>query len=83
MTRLNRAFDRTGFQHLLSPLAGKAHESGPDAGAAIARNTGSPSVSSLSYMLDTNILVYVFNARPQHEAVLDRFNAHDARELCL
>lgn len=37
----------------------------------------------MSYMLDTNILVYVLNARPQHEAVLERFNAHDARELCL
>jgi tRNA(fMet)-specific endonuclease VapC len=26
------------------------------------------------YLLDTNILIYVLNARPQHQAVLDRFN---------
>ena len=37
----------------------------------------------MQYMLDTNILVYVLNARPQHQAVLDRFNQHDARQLCL
>ena len=37
----------------------------------------------MQYMLDTNILVYVLNARPQHQAVLDRFNQHDAHHLCL
>lgn len=28
----------------------------------------------MRYLLDTNILIYVLNARPQHQAVLDRFN---------
>ena len=37
----------------------------------------------MRYMLDTNTLVYVLNARPQHQAVLDRFNEHDPRQLCL
>ncbi len=37
----------------------------------------------MQYMLDTNILVYVLNARPQHQAVLDRFNQHDPSRLCL
>lgn len=37
----------------------------------------------MQYMLDTNTLVYVLNARPQHQAVLDRFNAHDPRHLCM
>ena len=34
-------------------------------------------------MLDTNTLIYVLNARPQHQSVLDRFNQHDPRKLCL
>ena len=29
----------------------------------------------MRYMLDTNILVYVLNASPRHEAVLERFEA--------
>lgn len=37
----------------------------------------------MQYMLDTNTLVYVLNAGPQHQAVLDRFNEHDPRHLCL
>lgn len=37
----------------------------------------------MQYMLDTNTLVYVLNARPQHQAVLDRFNEHEPRHLCL
>ncbi len=37
----------------------------------------------MQFMLDTNTLVYVLNARPQHQAVLDRFNTHDPRHLCL
>ena len=37
----------------------------------------------MHYMLDTNTLVYVLNARPQHQAVLDRFNQQDPRNLCL
>ena len=37
----------------------------------------------MHYMLDTNTLIYVLNARPQHQAVLDQFNQHDARNLCL
>ena len=37
----------------------------------------------MRYMLDTNTLIYVLNARPQHQAVLDRFNQHDPRNLCL
>lgn len=28
----------------------------------------------MRYLLDTNILIYVLNARAQHQAVLDRFN---------
>ena len=34
-------------------------------------------------MLDTNTLIYVLNARPRHQSVLDRFNQHDPRKLCL
>jgi predicted nucleic acid-binding protein len=34
-------------------------------------------------MLDTDTLIYVLNARPQHQQVLDRFNQHDPREVCL
>ena len=37
----------------------------------------------MRYMLDTNTLVYVLNARPQHQAVLERFNQHDPSTLCL
>lgn len=37
----------------------------------------------MHYMLDTNTLIYVLNARPQHQAVLDQFNQHDPRNLCL
>ena len=37
----------------------------------------------MRYMLGTNTLTYVLNARPQHQSVLDRFNQHDPRKLCL
>ncbi len=37
----------------------------------------------MRYMLDTNTLIYVLNARPQHQAVLDRFNEHDPRMLVM
>lgn len=37
----------------------------------------------MRYMLDTNTLVYVINARPAHQAVLDRFDAEDPRQLCI
>jgi tRNA(fMet)-specific endonuclease VapC len=37
----------------------------------------------MRYMLDTNTLIYVINARPDHQAVLDRFDAEDARQLCI
>jgi tRNA(fMet)-specific endonuclease VapC len=37
----------------------------------------------MRWMLDTNTLVYVLNARPQHQSVLDRFNDHDPSKLCL
>jgi len=37
----------------------------------------------MRWMLDTNTLVYVLNARPQHQRVLDRFNEHDPHKLCL
>ena len=35
----------------------------------------------MRYMLDTNILVYVLNAREHHQAVLERFDAEDPRDL--
>ena len=35
----------------------------------------------MRYMLDTNILVYVLNAREHHQAVLDRFDAEDSGDL--
>jgi tRNA(fMet)-specific endonuclease VapC len=35
----------------------------------------------MRYMLDTNILVYVLNARPHHQAVLDRFDREDPRDM--
>ena len=37
----------------------------------------------MHFMLDINTLIYVLNARPQHQAVLDQFNQHDPRNLCL
>lgn len=37
----------------------------------------------MRYMLDTNTLIYVLNARPHHQAVLDRFDQEDARQLCI
>jgi tRNA(fMet)-specific endonuclease VapC len=35
----------------------------------------------MRYLLDTNTLIYALNARPQHRAVLDRFNREDPRDL--
>ncbi len=35
----------------------------------------------MRYMLDTNILVYVLNARPRHEAVLERFDREQAQDM--
>jgi tRNA(fMet)-specific endonuclease VapC len=35
----------------------------------------------MRYMLDTNILVYVLNARPHHQAVLDRFDRENPRDM--
>ena len=35
----------------------------------------------MRYMLDTNILVYVLNARPRHEAALARFDSENPEEL--
>lgn len=35
----------------------------------------------MRYMLDTNTLIYVLNARPHHQAVIDRFNAEEPRNL--
>ena len=35
----------------------------------------------MRYMLDTNMLVYVLNARPRHEAVLARFDSENPEEL--
>jgi tRNA(fMet)-specific endonuclease VapC len=35
----------------------------------------------MRYMLDTNILVYVLNARPRHEAVIARFDDENAEDL--
>jgi tRNA(fMet)-specific endonuclease VapC len=37
----------------------------------------------MRYMLDTNTLIYVLNARPHHQAVLDRFDQEDVRQLCI
>lgn len=37
----------------------------------------------MQFMLDTNILVYVLNRRPQHQAVVDRYDAADARLTCI
>ena len=35
----------------------------------------------MRYMLDTNILVCVLNARPRHEAVLARFDSENPEDL--
>jgi tRNA(fMet)-specific endonuclease VapC len=35
----------------------------------------------MRYMLDTNILVYVLNARPRHAAVLERLDREAAQDL--
>ena len=35
----------------------------------------------MRYMLDTNILVYVLNARPRHEAVIARFDDENPEDL--
>src|SRR5471032_854418 len=37
----------------------------------------------MRYMLDTNILVYVLNARPHHQAVLDRFDREEPRDMAV
>ena len=35
----------------------------------------------MRYMLDTNTLIYALNARPQHQAVLDRFKSERPQDL--
>ena len=35
----------------------------------------------MRYMLDTNILVYVMNARPHHQVVLERFDIEEPGDL--
>ena len=35
----------------------------------------------MRYMLDTNTVVYVLNARPHHQAVIERFRQEDARDM--
>ena len=35
----------------------------------------------MQFMLDTNILVYVLNARPKHESVLERFDREDPQDM--
>jgi len=37
----------------------------------------------MRYMLDTNILVYVLNARPHHQAVLDRFDREKPGDMAV
>ena len=37
----------------------------------------------MRYMLDTNILVYVLNASPRHEAVLARFDRVDPQDMVI
>ena len=34
-------------------------------------------------MLDSNTLIYVLNARPKHQAVLDRFNDQETQDLAV
>ena len=35
----------------------------------------------MRYLLDTNTLIYVLNARPGHEAVIERFDREDPQDL--
>ena len=35
----------------------------------------------MRYMLDTNTLVYVLNARPHHQAVIERFRQENAYDM--
>lgn len=35
----------------------------------------------MRYMLDTNTLVYVLNARPHHQAVIERFRRENPRDM--
>lgn len=35
----------------------------------------------MRYMLDTNTLVYVLNARPHHQAVIERFKRENPRDM--
>ena len=35
----------------------------------------------MRYMLDTNTLVYVLNARPRHQAVIERFKHEKPRDM--
>ena len=35
----------------------------------------------MRFMLDTNTLIYVLNARARHQAVLDRFNSENPQNL--
>jgi len=35
----------------------------------------------MRYLLDTNTLIYVLNARPDHQAVLERFDREDPQDL--
>ena len=37
----------------------------------------------MQFMLDTNTLVYVLNRRPQHQAVVARYDAADPRLTCI
>ena len=37
----------------------------------------------MRYMLDTNILVYVLNARPRHGAVLERFDRVEPQDMAV
>ena len=37
----------------------------------------------MRYLLDTNILVYVLNARPHHQAVLERFDSEEPADLAV
>ena len=37
----------------------------------------------MRYLLDTNILIYVLNARPRHQAVLDRFNQEQPHDMAV
>lgn len=37
----------------------------------------------MRYLLDTNVLVYVLNARPRHQAVLERFDSEAPEDLAV